>query len=375
MSRKFLVILFIIALCNYHVSANDSTLIIKCEKELLKRVHTSYLNTSLFKNKIDTKNQFQIKVIDFRNDTDCIGTCSKKIDYFSIIKFDSNFSLKKLFYEFIKPIGDYNLIFVVKKFWIKDSITNYNEKEHLEETILTRSSNTDKYPENTVLLKLQVDCFLETKDEVMPFVRIDTSIINTYKNKESANNGINGKLITKAFTAIKEIIGDALSLRKYLSNKPISKVVFQDYLNNHGPLKIRLPQELTRGVYATFDELLNNKPSNKNFQFTIDNKTGITILYLKDEYGNWHLSRNSWGLFDGTNLWIGGGKSYHLIHKIKESYYWFPNKEVNEKITGVGIPNAGSYLGNGYPDLEFKIYSLDIRKTLSKLDLSTGMSY
>ena len=364
-NTKFLMLLFASIISINSLFANDTTLL-KSQRMLFRKVYERFLDTSIVSNNLKVNSRFKnISIIDLRQDSFCIGSYSIGMDDFAVIKLENQYSLQQLLtknFKFSDNNTDTNLVILVNKFWIRDSIG----KNRLIDN-----------PENVLALILKIDCFFETANGIKPFVKIDTSF--TYSHKDSHyyfRTRIEG-LVSKSIETMFSLLETTYQEKKYLKLKPVDKTVFQNYLNSLKSIERPILNPTEKGVYANFKELLNNRPSIKNYTIIEDKKIGITYLYVKDSTGEEFLSRNSWGVYDGNNLWINNKGNLALLNKLGYDYYWFESSEVkvrNEN-NSFNVPIPG---GNGfditYVPVPIKGAILN-KKTLLKLDTKTGKSF
>ncbi len=364
-NANFLMLMFASIISINSLFANDTTLL-KSQRMLFNKVYERFVDTSFFKNNLNTNTRFKhISIIDLRQDSACIGSYSIGTDNFAIIKLENQYSLQQLLTKNLKRCdnkNDTNLVILVNKFWIRDSIG--------KNRLIDNS-------ENVLALILKVDCFFETINGIKPFVKIDTSF--TYSHKDSHyyfKTRVEG-IVSKSIEAMFLLLENAYQEKRYMKLKPVDKTVFQNYLNNLKSIERPILNPSEKGVYANFKELLNNKPSHKMYTIIEDKKIGITYLYVKDSTGEEFLSRNSWGVYDGNNLWVNNKGNLALLNKFGDDYYWFESSEVkvrNENNSfNVPIPVRSSA---DIPYFPIPIKGeISNKKTLLKLDTKTGKSF
>ncbi len=308
-----------------------------------------------------------LTVIDQRNDTVISGFC--KVERYGLVK-DGYFIFKdgtsreieKYLNRQIKPdsLSHYELLFVIRKLWIS------------KETENDEIGDADRRKQRQFLpgVKGIFEFYAHKGTEFIPLYRFDTSISDHRKI-----TSIGSKLVEQILTlSMNELMNTKID-NKILSGRKIDwKEVdhYSSFLKNFPPLYL---SEYVPGVYLTFEEFKNNKPSIKEYQ--VIKKENTEILYVKDENGNDYLIRKIWGFSDGRNVYIKSADMYFRLEKFNHNFYTFAAKKISTTLAFrpgdiLGTLALGMIVGQSAWGTSSKKYNSKFFLKRYQLDLATG---
>lgn len=275
---------------------------------------------SAFKNPAPLPIPFKsLTVIDQRNDTVISGFC--KVERYGLIK-DGYFIFKegasketeKFLNRQIKTdsLSDYELFFIIRKLWIS------------KETENDEMSEADRRKQRQFLpgVKGIFEFYAHKGTEFIPLYRFDSSI-NSHKEITSTAS----KLVEQILTlSMNELMRTKIDSKMLAGRKLDWKEVdhYSSVLKTFPPLYL---SEYVPGVYLTFEEFKNNKPSIKEYQ--VIKKENTEVLYVKDENGNDYLIRKIWGFSDGRNVYVKSADMYFRLEKFNHNFYTFAAKKIS----------------------------------------------
>lgn len=143
--------------------------------------------------------------------------------------------------------------------------------------------------------RFSVECYLEKEGLYFPALRLETMV--TSFDLQSSDYDILPEALN--LLAIK---ASALNMEKCFKKKAYTSGEIESRYQQRFEKPVLTATELTKGVYMSFVEFLNNNPSIIEYEFLKDKKAAI--LYTKDNLGKFVPELNVFGFCDGRVIWL-----------------------------------------------------------------------
>jgi hypothetical protein len=204
--------------------------------------------------------------------------------------------------------NDFELLIVIKRFWISGNSISNNKR------VEVANSGKDN---NSIHCKWEY--YIGKNGNYLPVKRMDT----TFVVKEDSKNYLNDELSLKRLFYIKKSLHDLIELLDF-SNAIIqyagqTKKTFteiQEFNKRMNNIPVLRDSSFKKGVYLSFDDFKNNRPSIIDFQVKkmhYGKLNANTEIYLEDMKGE--TISNYWGYYDGEALrygMLGNDKMYRI---------------------------------------------------------------
>jgi len=305
-----------------------------------------------------------IEVIDARPDTLGVGFRTRSSEKKNTLLL-FNHGLKTAFEDFIRSTskfhlgnGGYTVHMVVKEFWLKEFETDLDDKDKVLDN--TDYSHVDK----ETLLKAAFDFYLSKNGDYFAAYRFDTSAVSFLNIKEFSSAYLS-EIVHYSISRFQSIEPDS-----YIANKrKFTRAELVKYYADKLDKPILKDTQYRRGVYQTFSEFLNNRPSISNFVVKKDDLADV--LYVSEKGQETTPIRNVWGYCDGRNLFIKSGENYFMLTKVQNSFYFLGSKELRREQSHSYVPDPYS----GYSNRVASEPYLRNRLIPLKVDLDKGSVY
>jgi len=239
-----------------------------------------------------------IEVIDYRFDTSKIGyaTYRTRDNHTKLIPPGGaqeflNRRLNTYFKNNLDPASTNTLVIVLKKLWLEYGAVN----EMLRSKDFDNESILGLFNRNSVCLA-DIDVFAKSDTSYRAVVRLTQNFVIDQFGKYSDYN-----LLLMPFDSLVSKI-QSMDMTTALANK--KKFSFNDiYLNYNQRFNIPVlfSDSLNRGIFLSFNDFKNNKPSYPDFKYKrFELSTEITIL----QDGKEVAITDYWGFADGRDLYI-----------------------------------------------------------------------
>jgi hypothetical protein len=306
-----------------------------------------------------------IKVLDCRQDTTKIGFIEKGVGrtpYKKLIVENGFQKSGEIFYnQYYQNClsGDSNqLLIVAKKFWV-----NRSAKRNIQ-----RRNNTNNI-DNDFDLYVQFDYFLKRRDEFMPIKRIDTifSMGRNYIKAEYESYRENDYSFYE-FVLIKMI--EAVDYKFYSDRFQISRNRKKlDAVLNFYKTKMEYPilkdSIYKKGIYMSFNEFRNNRPSIENFKVEQNKKAGKLLFTSKNDSSIEVIKY--WGYCDGKDIFCYDLS--HPVQRVGNTFEFFAESKVI-RYYSTGTPNT---IYGEIPRVNF--YTREKVYEPHQFDMETGNDY
>ena len=262
----------------------------------------------------------EIRVLDARPDTSRIGIVRAAWGQ-SEIKLASpvaNELSKYLNNAYSRSKGGHSLLIVVKDLWIT------SPDGYVPGGGIFAGGHRKYY------FRFHVEAYLAANDGCMPLISMDTT---TEDREDESAPGIARKAIGELFDEFMDRIA-----AKDLDRE--RRLVSTEQIDSFNESRFAYPMDtairMTKGVYRTFEEFLQNAPSIGNAEFSRDN-TGNYSLRIPDENGQLYYTHTVWGYCDGDHAYAMMDGNLFPIFEIHHQFYVLGSKEYRLK-GGIFVP-------------------------------------
>ncbi len=197
--------------------------------------------------------------------------------------------------HFTHPDAPNTVLIVLRQLWLSDTDPYIGSNPYRPVASYSR-------PIEKTHIRLLAEVYAGRDHHYLPLLRIDTlqatsfvtynTLKSTYIGWEKDLAAIFGDLTENAALAV-------------ASKDGAGKWITRDNIDHFNQSRFDIPifnsRDLTRGVYASFEEFRNNAPS--IYDFEVKTKNG-PALYLKGGDGNSYYTHNAWGYCDGRNVFL-----------------------------------------------------------------------
>jgi hypothetical protein len=261
-----------------------------------------------------------IKVVDARFDTTKIGYLKAGNHYKKIvtegplslvIENHLNSQLKKQ----LDKSANQNLLIIIKKLWLQQ--TNADELNN------KKISTTWGATHNGFGMCTSVfDVYLQKESIYIPLIKVDTSSF-TLKQLNKDAGYLLAFALENCINAVSSIELDKIRNRSTLLWKDI-----EQYNNKRLTYPRYTNDLLVQGIFLTFKDFLNNKPTVKKF---VVQSGGITDELYVEQNGEAVLLEKFWGFCDGQKNYIHMGLNFFEITREANTYELWGSKIITEK--------------------------------------------
>jgi hypothetical protein len=326
--------------------------------------------TASYETKLPFKN---IRIIDSRFDTSKIGYVkdwglSKRKGFQKMLLqggiSNAIESYYNEYYEGSFTQNDFELLIVMKRFWISGNAHSNNKRVEVSNSIKDNNSIQCKW-----------EYYIGKNGNYLPVKRIDT----TFRINEDSKNYLNDEFSEKRLYYLKQSLHALIEILDYSNaidqfDKQPKKTLIQieEFNKRMNMIPILQDSGFRKGVYLSFDDFKNNRPSITDFQekkMHYGTLNANTEIYLEDKKGQ--TISNYWGYSNGKDFrygMLGNDK----IYKIQNTFCFFI------KVVGYNI-NQGNDVPYGSPLEGGKINTISKDKyeiwIPFQIDMETGMIY
>lgn len=263
-----------------------------------------------------------IRIYDSRFDTTCLGIAQSVNDRLIFIQLKNSLTheVKKYYDQLAEPLQpdgtDIELSCFIKKLILSNHIYVTSSEEH---KLSSKKFDIDK----KAGILFMTEFYAKRNDAYIPLCRFDTVLTG---NQNIAHGG--GKYLENALIAALQKAGSVNWEKISISGRKLSWQNINDYNVSRFNLPI-LSKPMQKGIYRSFEDFKNNKPS--SIEFSVDkNKTG-DYLYVKNEKGEDILFTDLWGYCDGQDMFIFSANNYFKLHRSHNGFKIYGAKDFSSK--------------------------------------------
>jgi hypothetical protein len=312
-----------------------------------------------------------IKIIDSRFDTSKIGYIPNA-DIFA----DKRRSFKKMtlrggnanaienyyndYYAGSFAANDFELMIVMKRFWISGNSNSNNKRIEVANSVKD---------DNNIHCKWEY--YIGKNGNYLPVKRMDTTFIVTEDFKNHLNDELSFKrlfYIKSCLNTLIEVLDFSNAIIQFEKQHKKTFAEIQEFNNRINNIPVLKDSNYKKGVYLSFDDFKNNRPSIIDFvvkKMHYGKLNTNTEIYLEDMKGE--SISNYWGYFDGKDLrygMLGNDK----IYRTQNTFCFFI------KVVGYNLDrdNQGMYGGS-----DINVISKDKYESWVpfQIDMETGEIY
>lgn len=310
-----------------------------------------------------------IRVEDNRFDTSTLGFMHRgSVDMKSLIKFKNGLSNEirdYLINSIDRPVSatstaSYKLICIIKKLWLTDELYEKEEKNSLQRSVQSG-------------IIFRVEYLAEKENVYTPLYRFDTTLTGDKNIYRSGDNYIEDALTSSL-----------LKLSPFTEKKieQIKSKYSWSEIEEYNKQRFNLPvltDTLQKGVYITFEEFKNNKPSIAAYVIKPDKKNDD--IYVKDNKGKEILIRELYGYSDGKDIFISSAGNFFRLYRSGNSFNVYGAKYLKKvrdpRILESSVAGIGLGVGQApsFPTGTKSGYIYKLRLAPFQLDMETGEIY
>ncbi len=267
------------------------------------------------------RNFSSVIVVDARPDTIPVGFMQKHVLNHAFVELDKSVKLEtesfvKEYLQFGKNDSSGGVLMVLKKLWLSDEL-NLAEDQYINDKI------RDKEKNYTSGIKIKVEFYYKRQNDYYPLYRYDSILTDSFNVSQNGPRYIHDAIIASLskLISIDDEPGNMTGRRK-LNWEEIKR-------HNEESFDMLLLKDtsLQRGVYATFEEFKNNRPSQKDFEVRNDKMNDI--LYIRQPDGKELVTRDNWGYCDGNKSFIRSADNFFELQRMGNTFYIYGAKTLN----------------------------------------------
>lgn len=306
-----------------------------------------------------------IEMVDVRHDTSKLGfhrpKFSNKAEVFTTdsgLHVGMGSYLNRYYSNNLDKNSSKHLLVCLKKFWLSDF--DRSEIENADE-------NNDRS-----FLYIKTELYLQSGEQYFPVQRLDTIFITKRLAKYSAVDFMQ-EAMKYAVEKMRAVDFTAITKKRSVDRRRL------DSFNVANISTVFETDQLIRGVYLSFEEFRNNRPSYKEFDIKFEKLTDI--LYVKESDGKFYVKRNVWGFYNGKNLFIRMGLNYFPLFRHQQTLEFFGSNNLQKRT--ISVPH---FMGNTFVPMRYaaalaavnsstKVNSKIARIRPFQIDMETGQFY
>jgi hypothetical protein len=209
------------------------------------------------------------------------------------------------------------------------------------------------------------DVFSLIDSQYYPIKKIEGSLSAYYNNSSSYNTLSDSMLLI-----LKKELGNLNLEKKETESNRILPAAFRGFYYQH-LRDISLIEKKTKGLYRSYDDFIENRPSADSVEFVIRyNNYERSPMYacqlVPQQTDSTLNSKKSWGYFDGESLFVNVGAGVYLkLIRNNMDFIFFNLKNIGEDkitkdmFTNIIIGNSSYSLLNTYTKKFTITYQLD----------------
>ncbi|AXY75166.1 hypothetical protein D3H65_14780 [Paraflavitalea soli] len=266
-----------------------------------------------------------IEIRDIRPDTTKLGFYRSTKDRHSYkYRFATNTAdeltafLTDHFQQSFTPGSNNRLVIYIKKLWLSE----FDSAELSLHNTHVRNA----------WLYLKTEIYLQSQDAYYPIYRFDSV---TYARK---NNGYTsgGFISTTLLNALQVL--DRTDFAKVIQKRKLDQASV-DAFNNLAVATTAFPKP-AKGVYVSFDEFKNGRPSCTDYEVRFESLADI--IYVKAPDGVVYPKRNVWGFSDGETVFIRMGSNFFPLYNQEKTWEFYGTAAMEFRAPRMPIlPGAG----------------------------------
>jgi hypothetical protein len=216
--------------------------------------------------------------------------------------------------HFTRPDARYTALIVLRNLWLSDA--NYHREEKLRNPAILHERTH---------IRLKAEIYAVEDSLFTPILRFDT--LQAYKRDNRYTSIVTYySLWNRDVTAILCDMADSAARLTTAREGRGRQLHLEDILQfNQSRFETPITGNiaLTPGVYTSFEECRNNKPSLQHFEIRMENN--YRLLYISESGGSTYYSHEAWGCCDGKNIYMmHDGVLYPIWREDRAFYFLAP---------------------------------------------------
>lgn len=341
------------------VKAQQSSSIQVLLDERCKHHYTS-LQPAEIKDKEKARFPFKtIEVADYRADSVRSGFFSSHGQQYDLLfKSGTGRAISSFLNEdYTNPSATRTLLVVIKRLWVSDVVYK-DQPSDIPQTFGSQIS-------------FRAETYVKESAGYIPLTFFDTLIVSN-KNAAEIIPFRLPALITRFAEKINSLDVNATVSR---ATRVVSYTFIDSFSNKIFLHPMDMVDTLQKGVYASFEEFKNNRPSIFDYEVKQEDNS-LMALHLRDEQGKAYYSRKMWGYCDGQQIYVMMDGNLFPTFPYNRAYYVFGSKDYQVKKSSVPIifllsPVVAVAVGPMVPVSETVFRKLHF----FKLDMESGEIY
>lgn len=183
-------------------------------------------------------------------------------------------------------------------------------------------------------LYLKAEMYLQTEDSYHPIYRFDSVV---YARKNNSYNS--GGFITSTLLSSLEVL-TRTDFARVMQKRKLTGAEVDAY--NASYTAIPALDKPAKGVYLSFDEFRNGRPSCTDYEVRFESLADI--IYVKEADGRSYPRRNVWGFSDGETVFIRMGSNFFPLYNQQKTWEFYGTAALEFRaprmpvIPGAGLP-------------------------------------
>lgn len=251
-----------------------------------------------------------IEVVDYRQDTARIGLFVEgRVQYDYILEPSAHSAISSFLNEtYANPQASKTLLVVIKKLWFSD----FTGEKQSKESYFSLGS----------CVSLRAEAYTKENGSYIPLAYFDTSITSSKLLRDIAPF----RLPTLMDMLMEEMFYVNQVEANYKNRRILSYAFVDSFSRKSFSYPVYNADTLRKGVYASFEEFRNNKPSVLSYEIKQDENSLMT-LQLIDEQGKSYFSRKMWGFCDGKQVYVMMDGNLFPAFLQNQAWYVYGSKE------------------------------------------------
>lgn len=288
-----------------------------------------------------------IQVMDYRFDSSKIAYADKRCNgsaYCRVVNpLGWNNSLQNYFAPNLNPRSPYQLLIVIRSFWMQEGIQNeLTEKKVIKTEWMSRR-------EAGGYCKAGLDVFIRQGDSCQALFKIDASFLHIINFRP----GRLSDWFFLPFDSVARRLSQTDLTTALAGKRKISLQQIRDHYSSRLDIPV-LKEPLKQGIFMRFEDFKNNRPLETPFRIQQGKVTDELYMGVKEQES---IVTDFWGAYDGKELYIYSGFNIFPAMRQQNSYEIFGSKHVEHVHNA---PAAGQLIRVNEMNVYLKILHLDM---------------
>jgi hypothetical protein len=294
-----------------------------------------------------------IIALDYRHDSSKLGYVDKFCNdaVYCKIRLSANWSayLNNYFKGNLDPSSPHTLVIAIRSFWMQEGILD----EMTDKKVVWQNWSSK---DGLGTCKAAIDVFVKTGNDLVALFKVEDVFVNAYGFKPSR---LKEWFFLPFDSAARKMA--TFDLSSSIAKKPkLSLSEVEEFYRSRFKKPVITNSTINQGVFLSFSDFLNNKPSSKDFRIKHGKLTDeLYITGGREE----SVLADFWGAYDGQTLFIRSGFSLYPALKQQDSYEVYGAKHVSH------VHN------NPAPGELLRVNRMQVDEKILHLNMETGKFY